>query len=35
VDETGGKAIHGGSTYGEHLLTKVFSNFYYSKRTDW
>ncbi|KAH9864084.1 hypothetical protein J1614_010017 [Plenodomus biglobosus] len=24
-----------GGTYGEHLLTKVFSNFYYSKRTDW
>jgi len=22
-------------TYGEHLLTKVFSNFYYSKRTEW
>jgi isopenicillin N synthase-like dioxygenase len=35
VDETGGKPIHEGSTYGEHLLTKVFSNFYYSKRTDW
>jgi isopenicillin N synthase-like dioxygenase len=35
VAETGGTAIHGGSTYGEHLLTKVFSNFYYSKRTDW
>jgi isopenicillin N synthase-like dioxygenase len=35
VERTGGKAIHGGSTYGEHLLTKVFSNFYYSKRTDW
>jgi isopenicillin N synthase-like dioxygenase len=35
VAETGGRAIHGGSTYGEHLLTKVFSNFYYSKRTDW
>ncbi|OAK96107.1 Clavaminate synthase-like protein [Phaeosphaeriaceae sp. SRC1lsM3a] len=30
-----GKKIHEGSTYGEHLLTKVFSNFYYSKRTDW
>jgi hypothetical protein len=27
--------IHEGNTYGEHLLTKVFSNFYYSKRTDW
>jgi isopenicillin N synthase-like dioxygenase len=27
--------MHEGSTYGEHLLTKVFSNFYYSKRTDW
>lgn len=25
----------GSGTYGEHLLTKVFSNFYYSKRTDW
>ncbi|KAE8836627.1 hypothetical protein HRS9139_04725 [Pyrenophora teres f. teres] len=35
VKETGGKPIHEGSTYGEHLLTKVFSNFYYSKRTDW
>jgi isopenicillin N synthase-like dioxygenase len=35
VEETGGRAIHAGSTYGEHLLTKVFSNFYYSKRTDW
>ncbi|KAF1912684.1 hypothetical protein BDU57DRAFT_523104 [Ampelomyces quisqualis] len=35
VERTGGKEIHGGSTYGEHLLTKVFSNFYYSKRTDW
>jgi isopenicillin N synthase-like dioxygenase len=35
VKETGGKPIHQGSTYGEHLLTKVFSNFYYSKRTDW
>lgn len=22
-------------TYGEHLLTKVFSNFYFSKRTEW
>jgi isopenicillin N synthase-like dioxygenase len=35
VEETGGMPIHEGSTYGEHLLTKVFSNFYYSKRTDW
>ncbi len=35
VERTGGGAIHQGSTYGEHLLTKVFSNFYYSKRTDW
>jgi isopenicillin N synthase-like dioxygenase len=35
VEETGGRPIHEGSTYGEHLLTKVFSNFYYSKRTDW
>ncbi|KAH7396499.1 hypothetical protein DE146DRAFT_39749 [Phaeosphaeria sp. MPI-PUGE-AT-0046c] len=31
----GGQGMHKGSTYGEHLLTKVFSNFYYSKRTDW
>lgn len=30
---SGGKAEVG--TYGEHLLTKVFSNFYYSKRTEW
>ncbi|KAF1845519.1 naringenin,2-oxoglutarate 3-dioxygenase [Cucurbitaria berberidis CBS 394.84] len=35
VEETSGKPIHEGSTYGDHLLTKVFSNFYYSKRTDW
>jgi isopenicillin N synthase-like dioxygenase len=35
VKEIGGRPIHQGSTYGEHLLTKVFSNFYYSKRTDW
>ncbi|EOA91875.1 hypothetical protein ACJQWK_03066 [Exserohilum turcicum] len=35
VRSTGDKRIHAGSTYGEHLLTKVFSNFYYSKRTDW
>jgi isopenicillin N synthase-like dioxygenase len=35
VEESGKKPIHQGSTYGEHLLTKVFSNFYYSKRTDW
>ncbi|CAN9084555.1 unnamed protein product [Alternaria alternata] len=35
VEESGKKLIHQGSTYGEHLLTKVFSNFYYSKRTDW
>ncbi|USP81585.1 hypothetical protein yc1106_08859 [Curvularia clavata] len=35
VQMTGGKRIHEGSTYGEHLLTKVFNNFYYSKRTDW
>ena len=33
--ESGKPSMHGGSTYGEHLLTKVFSNFYYSKRTDW
>lgn len=35
VEESGGTEVHAGSTYGEHLLTKVFSNFYYSKRTDW
>ncbi|KAF1929952.1 Clavaminate synthase-like protein [Didymella exigua CBS 183.55] len=35
VRESGRESVHGGSTYGEHLLTKVFSNFYYSKRTDW
>lgn len=35
VERSGREAMHGGSTYGEHLLTKVFSNFYYSKRTDW
>ena len=35
VEESGRAGIHEGSTYGEHLLTKVFSNFYYSKRTDW
>lgn len=35
VAESGREEMHGGSTYGEHLLTKVFSNFYYSKRTDW
>ncbi|CAG5140580.1 uncharacterized protein ALTATR162_LOCUS741 [Alternaria atra] len=35
VEESGERMIHQGSTYGEHLLTKVFSNFYYSKRTDW
>lgn len=35
VRESGRGPMHGGSTYGEHLLTKVFSNFYYSKRTDW
>ncbi|KAL5118543.1 hypothetical protein ACEQ8H_003558 [Pleosporales sp. CAS-2024a] len=35
VKESGREEMHSGSTYGEHLLTKVFSNFYYSKRTDW
>lgn len=35
VRRSGNEEMHGGSTYGEHLLTKVFSNFYYSKRTDW
>lgn len=35
VAKSGEEAMHEGSTYGEHLLTKVFSNFYYSKRTDW
>lgn len=29
------RPMHEGSTYGEHLLTKVFSNFYFSKRTEW
>lgn len=35
VERSGKEEMHEGSTYGEHLLTKVFSNFYYSKRTDW
>lgn len=35
VKRSGRPKMHEGSTYGEHLLTKVFSNFYYSKRTDW
>lgn len=35
VARSGRPRMHEGSTYGEHLLTKVFSNFYYSKRTDW
>ncbi|KAF2036815.1 Clavaminate synthase-like protein [Setomelanomma holmii] len=35
VQRSGRAEMHAGSTYGEHLLTKVFSNFYYSKRTDW
>lgn len=35
VVRSGRERMHGGSTYGEHLLTKVFSNFYYSRRTDW
>ncbi|EUC41792.1 hypothetical protein COCMIDRAFT_105249 [Bipolaris oryzae ATCC 44560] len=35
VRRTGGKRVYESSVYGEHLLTKVFSNFYYSKRTDW
>jgi isopenicillin N synthase-like dioxygenase len=35
VQRSGRERMHEGSTYGEHLLTKVFSNFYYSKRTDW
>lgn len=36
VERSGGEVrVEGESTYGEHLLTKVFSNFYYSKRTDW
>lgn len=35
VEMSGMREMHEGSTYGEHLLTKVFSNFYYSKRTDW
>ena len=35
VERSGKVRMHEGSTYGEHLLTKVFSNFYYSKRTDW
>lgn len=28
VEETGGVPIHDGGTYGDHLLGKVFSNFY-------
>lgn len=35
VSRSGRPPVSEGSTYGEHLLTKVFSNFYYSKRTDW
>lgn len=35
VVRSGRPRMSEGSTYGEHLLTKVFSNFYYSKRTDW
>lgn len=35
VERSGRESMHGGSTYGEHLLTKVFSNFYFSKRTEW
>ena len=31
----GGRRVEGDGTYGEHLLTKVFSNFYFSKRTEW
>ncbi|KAJ4295404.1 hypothetical protein N0V90_007416 [Kalmusia sp. IMI 367209] len=28
VEKSGKQAVHGGSTYGEHLLGKVFGNFY-------
>ncbi|KAH6633617.1 hypothetical protein C7974DRAFT_175454 [Boeremia exigua] len=35
VRRSGREEMGGRGTYGEHLLTKVFSNFYYSKRTDW
>jgi isopenicillin N synthase-like dioxygenase len=35
VEMSGRKEVSEGSTYGDHLLTKVFNNFYYSKRTDW
>ncbi|KAF1347321.1 Clavaminate synthase-like protein [Lizonia empirigonia] len=35
VRASGQPPVHRGSSYGEHLLTKVFSNFYYSRRTDW
>lgn len=35
VRASGRPPVHPGSSYGEHLLTKVFSNFYYSRRTDW
>jgi isopenicillin N synthase-like dioxygenase len=28
VDRTGGNPVHTGNTYGEHLLGKVFNNFY-------
>lgn len=35
VEIQGGRRVEGKGTYGEHLLTKVFSNFYFSKRTEW
>lgn len=35
VERSGRERMREGGSYGEHLLTKVFSNFYYSKRTDW
>ncbi|KAL6707721.1 hypothetical protein ACN47E_003842 [Coniothyrium glycines] len=36
VARSGGKrVVEGEGTYGEHLLTKVFNNFYFSKRTEW
>jgi isopenicillin N synthase-like dioxygenase len=35
VERSGGRAVHRGGRYGEHLLGKVSGNFYYSMRTDW
>jgi len=35
VERSGDREVCGVSTYGEHLLTKVDRNFYYSMRTEW